>query len=169
MFSTCNACWELMQYCSMSNCLFRQINLKSWENIWICCDQILEYLIFEEYSRKVNKTFASDMFRVFLFSSHTKLNWLVHKNLCSGDFFFFTLVSRTFRTLDFLQCSQCWFCPASVPHMDCIHTADGVCVWTWCKRPISHTAHDIRLVPCVRYCATIERLSKQKCRAWLNI
>ncbi len=43
-------------------------NLKSWENIWICCEQILEYL------SKVNKTtFASDIFRVFLFSSH-KLN-----------------------------------------------------------------------------------------------
>ncbi len=40
-----------------------------WENICICCEQILEYL------HKVNKkTFASDMFRVFLFSSHKKLN-----------------------------------------------------------------------------------------------
>ncbi len=38
-------------------------------DIWVCCEQILEYL------SKVNKTtFASDMFRLFLFGSHKKLN-----------------------------------------------------------------------------------------------
>ncbi len=42
--------------------------MKSWENMWICCEQILEFL------SKVNEpTFSSDMFRVFLFSSHNKL------------------------------------------------------------------------------------------------
>ncbi len=89
--------------CNVVQCLFRWLNLKSWENIWICCEQILEYL------SKVNKTtFASDMFRVFLFSSHKKFNWLLlQKILCSG--YFFTLVSRTFRKLDFLQCRGPYF------------------------------------------------------------
>ncbi len=65
------------------------------------------------------------MFIVFLFSSLKKLNWLILlKILC----FFFTLVSRTFRKLDFLQCSQCCFCTAYTPHMDCIRTANGGCV-----------------------------------------
>ncbi len=80
----------------MQNCLFRWLNLKSWENIWICCEQIPEYL------SKVNKTtFASDMFRVFLLSSHKKCNFysnfyfsrlLLLKILSSGNFFLHWLV-----------------------------------------------------------------------------
>ncbi len=64
-----------------------------------CCEQILEYL------SKLNKTtFASDMFRVFLFSSHKKLNWLLNF-LCSG--YFFPLDSRTFRKVDFFTVIKC--------------------------------------------------------------
>ncbi len=60
-----------------------------WTNSWVS----------NTWVSNVNKTtFASDMFRVFLFSSHEKFNWLLLKNLCSG---FFTLVNRTFRKLDF--------------------------------------------------------------------
>ncbi len=40
----------------------------------MCCEQILEYL------RKVNKTFASDIFRVFLFDSHKKMKLTSSKN-----------------------------------------------------------------------------------------
>ncbi len=70
-------------------------------------------------------TLASDMFRVFLFSSQKKKP--DKKNLRSGHFFFFffTLVSRTFQKLDFFSSVVR---VASVPHMDCICTANGVCV-----------------------------------------
>ncbi len=132
-----------------------------WTNTWVS----------NTWISKVNKTtFASDMFRVFLFRSHKKFNWLLLKNLCSGYLFFIFLhwLVVLLECWIFFQRSQC-FCTACVPHMDCIHTANGVCVWTWCERPISHTAHEIRLVLCVSFCATIARLSKQKCSAWSNI
>ncbi len=65
MFAICNACWDLVQNCSVYSCLTRFEKL----NIWMCREQILEYL------SKVSQTaFASDMFRAFLFGSHTK-NW----------------------------------------------------------------------------------------------
>ncbi len=90
------------------------------------------------------------MFRVFLFSSHKEFNWLILKSLCSGYFmlyFDFTLVSRTFRKLGFLQCSPYCFCTAYTAY-----ALQTEYVWTWCKRPISHTAHEIRLVLCASYC-----------------
>ncbi len=69
---------------------------------------------------KVNKTtFASDMFRVFLFSLHKKLTWLLLKLLCSGCFF--TLFSRTFRKSDFIPCGDA---PFVITHV-CLDPPDG--------------------------------------------
>ncbi len=89
MYSSCIACWELVQYCSMSNCLSWWLNLKSWENNWIYCEQIL----------------------FFFFLYNKTLNWLLLRLLCSGYLFW---LEELFESWIFLQCSPCCFCTAYV-------------------------------------------------------
>ncbi len=90
-----------------------------WSNTWVS---------------KVNKTtFASDMFRVFLFSSPKKLNWLLKKSLFRW-LLFCTLVSRTVGKLDFF-----FYSAVSAPAY--VHGLHTHCKQSLCEPGVKDPSH----------------------------